>query len=131
MTTNTEITTITEKKPLFYTFGQNNSGGGFDVNDEVAHHVIIEAYSAEEANAKAQSLGIYFHGCDIGRDCPCCGDRWSRQWDDNDGTPAPMIYDKKPIEYRDVFARVGDAYCHIYHLDGMKQTYRKGEDNHG
>ena len=126
--TNTEITVFTEKKPLFYTFCQNNSGGNFHINDTVAHNVIIEAYSADEANAKAESLGIYFNGCDIGRDCQCCGDRWYRQRDDRDATIEPMIYDKKPIEYRDVFAPIGAPYCHIYRLDGMKQTYRKGEE---
>lgn len=39
---------------MFYTYRQNNSGGVFEVNDNVKHYVIIEADSAIEAwNSRA------------------------------------------------------------------------------
>lgn len=60
----------------FYLFDQNNSGGGFDVDEDIAHRVVIEADSEEAAEEKAFSIGIYYNGCDEGRDCECCGDRW-------------------------------------------------------
>jgi hypothetical protein len=60
----------------WFKFDQNNSGGVFIRDDRVAHTVWIQARSADEANAKAESIGIYFDGCDTGDDCPCCGDRW-------------------------------------------------------
>lgn len=55
----------------FYEFTQNNSGGSFDVNENVAHRVIIEANSEEEANKKFETLIE-----DQSSSCPCCGDRW-------------------------------------------------------
>jgi hypothetical protein len=80
---------------MFYTFYQNNSGGVFSFKqDAISHFVIIEAESDEEANKKAESLGIYFDGCSTGRDCECCGDRWSACYDNgcSSGEPFPCIY---------------------------------------
>ncbi len=83
---------------MFYTYNQNNSGGSFDLTESLTHHVIIEANSSSEADSKLESLGGYFNGCDSGRDCDCCGDRWSNAWH-NDGEPEPMAYGKKASEY--------------------------------
>lgn len=63
-------------KTKFYEFNQNNSGGSFDVDNDVCHRLFIEATNAEQANRIAQDLGVYFDGCDSGMDCDCCGDRW-------------------------------------------------------
>ena len=63
-------------KTKFYEFSQNNSGGSFDVDNDVCHRLFIEATNAEQANRIAQDLGVYFNGCDSGMDCNCCGDRW-------------------------------------------------------
>lgn len=60
----------------WYEFRQNNSGGGFDIDEDVSVYVLIQATSYVEANNKAEDIGIYFDGCDTGRDCDCCGDRW-------------------------------------------------------
>jgi hypothetical protein len=60
----------------FYHYRQNNSGGHFDVDEEVSINVCIEASSVSAADARAENVGIYFNGCDTGQDCSCCGDRW-------------------------------------------------------
>jgi hypothetical protein len=89
---------------MFYTFYQNNSGGNFT---GPAVYVIIEANSAKEANDRAEDIGLYFNGASEdengwSRDCPCCGDRWTAQWSDADGTEKPEIYGKHPATYSDV-----------------------------
>lgn len=67
----------------FYLFHQNNSGGYFIQNDSVDIYVMIQAESAEDANNKAEEIGIYFDGVKNGNDCECCGDRWYpiNEWD--------------------------------------------------
>lgn len=67
-----------EKLIGLWRFTQNNSGGIFHVDENVTICVYVEAESPEQASSYAQSrAGIYFNGCDAGRDCSCCGDRWS------------------------------------------------------
>lgn len=64
----------------YFVYCQNNSGGRFVHDPEkLSYYVAIEAESISGAAAKAEELGIYFNGCDDGRDCSCCGDRWYRQ----------------------------------------------------
>ena len=63
---------------MFYQFDQNNSYGRFDVNDKVCHRLFIEADNENEAIAKAEELGCYWHGVAEGIDCSCCGDRWRK-----------------------------------------------------
>lgn len=53
----------------------------------MAHTVIIEAKTAEQADDKAQEIGIYFNGCEEEIDCPCCGDRWTTACE---GTATPI-----------------------------------------
>jgi len=70
----------------FYTFHQNNSGGGIDDSYGLGWTVVIEAEDADSANAKAEAVGIYFNGCEedesgYSMDCPCCGDRWYPAWE--------------------------------------------------
>lgn len=109
---------------MFYCFNQNNSGGGFDIDDDVAHFVIIEAASADAANERAESIGIYFNGCDTGNDCPCCGDRWYPAWSD-EGDETPVIYGQPVSEQSDMFTPTGDPYAHVYYADGRKESFRK------
>jgi cupin superfamily acireductone dioxygenase involved in methionine salvage len=66
-----------------YHFKQNNSGGHFIINDELCPNVYITAKTAEDANKKAENIGIYFDGVNEGVDCPCCGDRWYRVDEDD------------------------------------------------
>ena len=122
----TQATTVAEvKAPRFFHFSQNNSGGSFVIDETLAHHVIIEAYDALDANTRAMQIGIYFNGCDSGMDCQCCGDRWSAQWSDDRGDDTPMIYGDKPETYEDYFTKEGQPVCHVYRIDGSKATYRK------
>lgn len=69
---------------FLFEFSQNNSYGRFDINENVSGVVFIEAYSHDHANALAEDIGLYFNGCDTGRDCDCCGDRW-HPVEQNDG----------------------------------------------
>ena len=84
----------------FFTFVQNNSGGVFS---GPAQYVIVEAANAEDANDRAEAVGLYFDGAvedadGYSRDCPCCGSRWHRQYADDEGDPSPMIYGKPAAE---------------------------------
>ena len=79
----------------FFTYSQNNSGGYFH---EPAKYVIVEADSPDHADEIAEShCDIYFHGCMIGSDCSCCGDRWSQRWED--GTEKPEVYGQDALNY--------------------------------
>lgn len=69
---------MNEVKDLkWFEFSQNNSGGYFEVNENVCHRLFIEAEDFIEAKFKAERLGCYWDGVENGIDCPCCGDRWS------------------------------------------------------
>ena len=86
---------IEEGDVFYYEFSQNNSGGRFKRDENVAEAVIIAACNAEEANSRAKDIGIYFHGCSKGKDCKCCGDRWSKisSWS-KEGALEALVYDK-------------------------------------
>jgi hypothetical protein len=74
---------------MFYTYRQNNSGGSFrvDKNVGISVEVVIEARSHDEARDKAESIGLYWDGCDSGLDCSCCGDRWYDSADESADPP--------------------------------------------
>jgi hypothetical protein len=117
-----------ELKLVYWEFDQNNSGGSFVENEELAHRVIIEAYSSEEACSKATEIGIYFNGCDEGMDCPCCGDRWyppysnieiPYYWSSMNFERAEKIaslYDAEPVPVRDT--------RHIYRDNDMAVLFK-------
>ena len=109
--------------PRYFHFSQNNPGGSFVIDETVAHHVIIQARSPEEANRIAVNVGMYFEGCLAGLDCNCCGDRWSQAYGEGDETP--LIYGSDPAAYQDYFTKPGQPMCYVYHLDGSKTTYRQ------
>ncbi|WP_327379427.1 DUF7296 family protein [Streptomyces sp. NBC_01212] len=76
---------------MFFTFSQNNSGGGFDFDEArgISEYVVVEADDADEANYRAERIGLYFDG---DGDCSCCGNRWSEQWGSDTGDAVPSIY---------------------------------------
>lgn len=109
---------------MFYTFRQNNSGGKFEIDEArgISTFVIVEAGSEEEAIARAEGLGLYFHGGE-GRDCPCCGDRWS-VYDAESPTTVPCVYDE-PIETFVVFQlwAKGKPEGFVHYLDGQVEAF--------
>lgn len=106
----------------FHTFSQNNSGGTWKLGDLITYYVIVEADSAQEANNRAQDLGIYFYGVDAGIDCECCGDRWSPAYDNGDADP--NIFGTAPEEFHDWNAKDTEVYCRIFYKDGLIKEYR-------
>lgn len=74
----------------FFTFIQNNSGGSFDHDAKagIGYRVAIEAVDATHAKARASQIGLYFNGCDSGRDCSCCGEPLKGGW----GIPSYVHY---------------------------------------
>jgi hypothetical protein len=107
---------------MFYHYRQNNSGGSFILDDDVTVHVIIEAESAEQADRPAESIGIYFDGCSNGMDCPCCGDRWTSQY--NKGDKEPLVYGENPQAFADSDLGIRwwgeNPAVYIYYADGGK-----------
>ena len=63
-----------------FTYHQNNSFGVWQ--DNMPQVLEVWAETAEGADIKAESMGVYFDGCENEIDCPCCGDRWYRQYDE-------------------------------------------------
>ena len=107
----------------FFQFRQNNSGGFFDVDEDVCQLVIIEADDPSEANIRAENIGIYFDGCYEGRDCPCCGDRWSPIWPDQEGDPVPSSYGTPLNELQTRWVWT-DPFCIIHMKDGRRYKVR-------
>ena len=75
----------------FYTFHQSNPGGYFIKNEKIDEYVIIQAKNADEANSKAQEIGVYFNCVRKKLDCSCCNDRWYPV-SENSGEDSPNIY---------------------------------------
>jgi hypothetical protein len=102
---------------MFFTFSQNNSGGGFDFDETagISEYVIVEAATAEEANERAESIGLYFDG---EGDCECCGDRWYGA-SDYSASDVPSIHDE-PVESATVsFKWMGDdPEAFVHYSDG-------------
>jgi hypothetical protein len=110
---------------MFYTFIQNNSGGDFVINDDVAQYVIIEADNANQANEIALKVGIYFDGTCGGPDCPCCGDRWSSV-SERDTSESPSIYGDNPTNDEFWTSKYHkEKLAIIYYKDGKKESYSK------
>jgi hypothetical protein len=102
----------------WYEYTQNNTGGSFVEDDRVGSYVWVEAASADEANSRAEGVGIYFDGCDNGMDCSCCGDRWYPVWKD-DGSDKPELYGKR------VTRRKGSVV-----MDGFSSSLHEGTTLH-
>lgn len=109
---------------MFWHFNQNNSGGIFDFDEfsGITVNVIIEADSFNQANSRAEEIGLYFNGCDTGVDCPCCGNRWYPAYDEGD--IEPMYYGQSVKEAVITYNWVtkGKEIC-VHYLDGRKEWY--------
>ena len=108
----------------FYTYSQNNSGGSFHYDNAagIGEYVIIEAVSADAASTKAQDIGIYFDGVSDGRDCGCCGDRWSDY--SPDAEDVPSIYGT-PVTNEDTGRRWREdgPSVFVHYADGTIKAY--------
>lgn len=129
-----ETTNLESSEPVeslgYYAYSQNNSGGSYHRSGNVAARVYVEAKNWEQANKRAEDLGIYFNGCRSGQDCSCCGDRWSEKWrDEADFATVGDIMDDLGkefrwgkaatfLEYLENEAKSGDNIYVIYKLDG-------------
>lgn len=102
----------------WFEYGQNNSGGSWVPPYRV---VWVQARTKRQANAIAQDeADVYFDGCDTGRDCPCCGDRWSEPLDDG-GEDAPDLTWRRESTMRSgsLYAEVPMAL--LVHEDGRRE----------
>ena len=109
---------------MFFTYHQNNSGGSFEQDPKrgIGHVVIVEARDAYDADNLAKRIGLYFDGCSSGRDCSCCGDRWSSMTDyyyKEQGDEVPTIYGQEVDFEKDKNLQYGwDIPCYVHYLDG-------------
>lgn len=114
-----------EKTLSFFTYMQNNPGGSFIQDHRSAAYVIIEADSLEEANLIAvKKAGIYFDGVSDGKDCDCCGDRWSFPYSD-EGDANPSIYGESISQYiseKKQYVDKGINFVIIYRKNGVTEV---------
>lgn len=115
---------------MFYTFRQNNSFGRHDVDLKagIALYVIVEAENADDANDRAQQIGVYFDGCERERDCPCCGDRWHPASDD-DAANVPSVYGA-PITDPPAFHSMSWTHPEgfVHYADGRVEAFDRFEE---
>lgn len=104
---------------MFFTYRQNNSGGSFIRDESVDIYVIIEAVDYEDADRRAENVGIYFDGCADGSDCECCGDRWSNTYGGGDAVPSiygvALADTKERLKISDLSPVI------IHYMDGTKK----------
>lgn len=119
---------------MFYEYEQNNPGGSFDYDPErgISVHVIVEADNAEEANRRAESIGLYFGGAG---DCPCCGNRWYKMRSDAAGGDVPSVYGMPvqdvewgwgPFSDGDKWLGPDEPEVFVHFKDGQVQAYGFG-----
>ena len=109
---------------MFFTYNQNHSGGYFveDLEAGICESVIIEAGNADEAGVKLGRIGESVSG--FNNYCPCCGERWSTDWmDDDDGTETPEIYGESVSLLKKASFR---TQCFIHYEDGRKEHVQFG-----
>jgi hypothetical protein len=112
-----------QKTSKFFTYNQNNSGGHFVINKErgIGEYVIVEAMNSNDADARAESIGLYFNGVEDGMDCGCCGDRWYSPYDD--GSEEPLIYGQSPEDYKNGDNWSKNKTIAVHYLDGGVKCY--------
>jgi hypothetical protein len=112
----------------FFCFDQNNGFGKFDTDSAkgISCFVVIEAINSYDANCRAEDLGLYFYGCKSGIDCPCCGDRWHPQRDE-DGTKTPEVYSRE-VQPGQLLDKRGPRFVngpqgYIHYLSGETKSF--------
>jgi hypothetical protein len=104
---------MSEIKPRFFHYRQNNSGGSFDYDDArgIGIDVWVEAMDPMQADDRAERIGLYWNGCDDGRDCPCCGDRWYPTYGKGEDEP-------------DTAGSYPDEMVYVHRLDGNIERFK-------
>lgn len=106
----------------FFQYTQNNSGGRFDYDKSkgITAWVVIEADNADEADERAEEIGLYFDGCENGTDCECCGDRWHTAY--GSGDESPMVYQKHPND-ADLWRWIDGQQVCVHYKDGRTEWF--------
>ena len=103
---------------MWFEYDQSNPGGSY--LSDMPRTVLVEGKDADDADSRAEEVGVYFEGIDSGRDCSCCNDRWSRAYDDNEG---------RESAYLEYWSRGGDENkskkAHIDNEEEMKAYFAK------
>lgn len=118
--TSTYKRVVSKSNSKFYTFRQNNSGGYFHENEEVAKYLIIQATSVDEANRKMKYITRSWNDY-----CECCGTRWDDEIE-GDGTDKPTIYGESVYGKLDNWSQGSTI---IYFEDGRIERLRYPEDD--
>ncbi|WP_328742941.1 hypothetical protein OG436_29560 [Streptomyces caniferus] len=107
---------------MFYTYDQNNSGGGFDYDESrgLGIVVIVEADSASLADDRAEEIGLYFDGED---DCDCCGNRWYAASSGGDTVPSVYGTPVQSYAWKWKWAREGFPEAFVHFADGRVEGY--------
>ena len=94
------------KETKFFIFNQNNSGGYYDVDDNVCAKMLIEAFDSDQAISiikpmiKSQSPS-----------CSCCGSRWS-------------LYDPDYLDLKDLNERGYPVGIYAHYKDAEERWFR-------
>lgn len=94
---------MTTGQTYFYVFIQNNSGGYFVTDENIASEIVIEA--TDENQAAKRLIEIVDQKPEYTEFCPCCGERWYPEF--NDG-----------------------VYTHYLVSDGHLEEFEKERDGH-
>ena len=124
---------------LYYLFRQYPNRGNYEVNDSVAHMVVIQAHDPIKANFIALTKGIYFDGIAKGVDCSCCDDRWtplkveSNGWarEPHIGVIPLLSHLKSEIENSNYYycATPNHVLAYVYYADGTKEKITVSDVN--
>ena len=104
-----------EIETKFYEFSQNNSGGHYDVDENVCSTVLVEAIDESHAISKMEKFTENGSGS-----CYCCGERWS-------------LYSPDEVEYSDEWKPymgicTTNPAAIIHFIDGAKKLIPKEEE---
>ena len=110
---------VSKSNNKFYTFRQNNSGGYFYENKEVAKYLIIQTPSVDEANRKMKYITRNWSDY-----CECCGTRWD-ELGYSDGTNEPTIYGESIYGELDKWSQGSTI---VYFEDGAIERLRYPEE---
>ncbi len=101
----------------WYHFGQNNSGGRFIINEDLAEDVLIQGKDVNSVLYKAHEL----MDASNANSCECCGDRWDFYIDAADAKDFPTMYDIPITEMEPSHYRTS---ARLHYADGTIEAYQ-------